>query len=91
MFCDRDGRQIDHFRDIFDAVIKEADVVHYFDGSIRIKHTPYSLRHTYATFRLRYTKNPNLMALALNMGTSVGMIEDYYSDAIPRDFIGKLV
>jgi hypothetical protein len=38
--------------------------------------TIYSLRHTYATFRLH--EGVNHYVLSRNMGTSVKMLEDYY-------------
>ena len=91
VFCDVNGRKLNSFREIFTSVIREADVEFYFDGHKKIKHSPYCLRHTYATFRLRYTNNPNLLALAKNMGTSVVMIEEYYADVVPQDFIEKLL
>jgi len=40
------------------------------------RHTIYSLRHTYATFRLG--ENVSVYALARNMGTIVRMIERSY-------------
>ena len=44
--------------------------------------TLYSLRHTYATMRINEVP---IYQLAVNMGTSVEMIEDYYSHAKVRD------
>ncbi|MBD1206892.1 MAG: site-specific integrase [Ignavibacteria bacterium] len=41
-------------------------------------HTMYSLRHTYATFYLKYRKNPDVFLLAMNMGTSVDQIRRHY-------------
>ncbi len=40
--------------------------------------TIYSLRHTYATFRLLYGK-VDVLKLGLNMGTSVEQIQDHYA------------
>ena len=40
------------------------------------KRTIYSLRHTYATFRLE--SGVDIYQLARNMGTSVAMIEQFY-------------
>jgi hypothetical protein len=45
--------------------------------------TIYSLRHTYATFRLLYAGIP-METLALNMGTSPKMIFDHYSHITAR-------
>ena len=44
--------------------------------------TIYSLRHTYATMRISEVP---IYQLAINMGTSVEMIEHYYSHAKVRD------
>ena len=49
------------------------------DGDYR---TIYSLRHTYATMRINQVP---IYQLAVNMGTSVKMIEDYYSHAKTKD------
>ena len=46
------------------------------------KRTLYSLRHTYATFRLQYGR-VSVFTLALNMGTSVEMIKRHYSHLTP--------
>jgi len=54
------------------------------------KHTIYTLRHTYITFRLIYSKNINIYHLAENCGTSVQMIQQYYSDARPDHFVDEL-
>jgi integrase len=43
-----------------------------------VKHTFYSLRHTYATFYLKHRRNPDVFLLAMNMGTSVQMIKQFY-------------
>jgi integrase len=43
--------------------------------------TLYSLRHTYATFRLE--EGVDIHTLAKQMGTSVGMIERHYSKLTP--------
>ena len=90
IWCEVNGRKINSFREIFTTVIQEADVEYHYDGSVKIKHSPYCLRHTYATFRLRYTDAP-LLALARNMGTSVGMIEQYYADVVPQHYVAKLL
>ena len=44
----------------------------------RSNKTIYSLRHTYATFRLLYGK-VDVFKLASNMGTSVGQINNHYA------------
>ena len=45
--------------------------------------TLYSLRHTYATFAL-LNDGMGIHALAVQMGTSIGMIERHYSHLTPR-------
>ncbi|KIN71442.1 Phage integrase family protein [Sulfitobacter guttiformis KCTC 32187] len=45
--------------------------------------TLYSLRHTYATFSL-LNDGMDIHALAVQMGTSIGMIERHYSHLTPR-------
>jgi len=45
--------------------------------------TLYSLRHTYATFAL-LNDGMDIHALAVQMGTSIGMIERHYSHLTPR-------
>ena len=45
--------------------------------------TLYSLRHTYATFAL-LNDGMDIHALAVQMGTSIGMIERHYSYLTPR-------
>jgi len=44
--------------------------------------TLYSLRHTYATFALK--DGIGIHELAVQMGTSVGMIEQHYSKITPE-------
>ncbi len=45
--------------------------------------TLYSLRHPYATFAL-LDDGMDIHALAIQMGTSIGMIERHYSHLTPR-------
>jgi integrase len=45
--------------------------------------TLYSFRHTYATFAL-LNDGMDIHALAVQMGTSIGMIERHYSHLTPR-------
>ena len=45
--------------------------------------TLYSMRHTYATFAL-LNDGMDIHALAIQMGTSIGMIERHYSHLTPR-------
>ncbi|MBS1165545.1 MAG: hypothetical protein H6R00_1570 [Proteobacteria bacterium] len=54
-------------------------------GQVR---SAYSFRHTYATRQLR--KGTDVYTLAINMRTSVRMIEMYYSDVVPEDLARQL-
>ena len=73
VFCHKDGTEIGSFRKSFASLIKSANVEKDGFGQTR---TIYSLRHTYATFRLH--EGVNHYALAKNMGTSVAMLEQFY-------------
>ena len=54
-------------------MLKAAGIEYDTNGD---RHTVYSLRHTYATFRLQ--NGTNVYWLKKNMGTSVAMIERHY-------------
>lgn len=73
VFCGRNGKPIGSFKKSFGRLIAEAGVE--FD-SFGQRRTIYSLRHTYATFRLQ--EGVNHYILAQNMGTSVAMLEQFY-------------
>ena len=78
---------INHFREGFDAVITEAGVAQDRFGG---KFVPYSCRHTYITFRLKYGKNLSIHSLAKNARTSVEMIQSNYDDTDALDFVDEL-
>lgn len=73
IFCHPDGSPIKSFKKSFRSLLKAAGVEKDSQGNVR---TLYSLRHTYATFRLH--SGVNHYTLAKNMGTSVTMLEQYY-------------
>jgi integrase len=73
VFCHKDGSEIGTFKKSFAALMKKAGVERDSQGNLR---SLYSLRHTYATFRLQ--NGVQVYTLAKNMGTSVAMIEQYY-------------
>ncbi len=73
IFSHPDGSPIKSFKKSFNSLIRSAGVE--FD-SFGDKRTVYSLRHTYATFRL--LEGTNHYVLAQNMGTSVSMLEKHY-------------
>ena len=100
VFCSPEGKQIGDFRQGFNTMLKLAsewiprtggepiDCEFDTDG---VKMTPYCCRHTYITFQLRFRKHPDVYAIAQNCGTSVSMIEKYYSDARSEDFVERLI
>ena len=73
VFCNRDGSPIGSFKKSFNSLLKSAGVEKDEDGNQR---TIYSLRHTYATFRLQ--EGVHQFILAKNMGTSTAMLERHY-------------
>ena len=73
VFCHPDGSAIGSFKKSFQSLIRAAAVEQDSHGQ---KRTIYSLRHTYATFRLH--EGVHQFTLARNMGTSVAMLEQYY-------------
>jgi len=73
VFSNRDGTPISSFKKSFTALLKSANLTNDSHGS---KRTIYSLRHTYATFRLQ--EGVHQFILARNMGTSVAMLEKHY-------------
>ena len=88
IFCHKDGSEIGSFKKSFAALIKSAKVENDNHGDSR---TIYSLRHTYATFRLQ--NDVNQYMLARNMGTSVAMLEQHYghtSNIASADELTKL-
>jgi len=85
VFCNRDGEPIGSFKKGFQNLISKAGVEYDSYGQRR---TIYSLRHTYATFRLR--EGTHHFLLAQNMGTSVKMLEEYYGHVRSRDVAEEL-
>ena len=79
LFCHPNGNRIGTYRGSFETLLKQIELRTDKNGNNR---TLYSIRHTYATFRINEVP---IYQLAVNMGTSVEMIEDYYSHAKVRD------
>jgi len=79
IFCHPDGKRIGTYRGSFETLLKDTKLRKDKNGNNR---TLYSIRHTYATMRINEVP---IYQLAVNMGTSVEMIEDYYSHAKVRD------
>jgi integrase len=86
VFCHPDGKSIHSFKKGFEALIRECGVEFDATGERRVI---YSLRHTYATFRLQ--EGVNHYALAQNMGTSVKMLEAYYGHTTNRSLATELM
>jgi site-specific recombinase XerD len=76
IFCNVDGKATGSYKKGYQAVLREYDLLEASDGSHRV---PYSLRHTYIT--LQRLNGVDVYWLAANCGTSVEMIEKFYSDA----------
>jgi len=69
------------FKRSFNELITACGISH--DEHEQGKITIYSLRHTYAHFRIVYGGVTDVYLLAQNMGTSVQMIEKYYGHLEP--------
>jgi len=64
------------FSKLFDTYLKEHNL--FIDSVTNQNRVMYSLRHTYATIALQID-NVEIHTLAIQMGTSVAMIEQHYS------------
>ena len=82
VFALPDGTETRNLRQTFNELLKKADLLE--DPRTGKNRTLYSLRHMYATLQLTYTKSINIHLLAVQMGTSVSMIEKHYSHLIAR-------
>ena len=78
VFVFPDGDAPHSLDDVFERLMVESNLLKDATGKNR---TLYSLRHTYATFRL--ADGIDIHTLAKQMGTSVGMIERHYSKLTP--------
>lgn len=74
VFSSKDGCPIENFGKTFKKILIESGLLRDHFGNER---TIYSLRHTYATFRLAYG-NVRIEDLAQNMGTSPSIIYLHY-------------
>jgi hypothetical protein len=87
IFFNPKGKVIQDFHEGFSSVIKEAGVV---PDKFGVKFVPYSCRHTYITFRLKYGKNLSIHSLAKNARTSVQMIQSKLDETETLDFVDEL-
>ncbi len=76
IFVLKDGSGPTSFQNLFEDYLNYCDLL--IDKSSGKKRVFYSLRHTYATQMLEVNKTP-IHTLAIQMGTSVTMIEKHYS------------
>lgn len=85
MFAFTDGTQPYQFNAAFTRLLTSADLLRDASGETR---TLYSLRHTYATQEL--AAGTDIHTLARQMGTSVLMLEKYYSKVNATLMAGEL-
>lgn len=85
VFSHPDGSPVGSFKKSFQSLLRAAGIEHDSYGQ---KRTIYSLRHTYATFRLH--EGVHQFILARNMGTSVAMLEQYYGHTSNVTSAGEL-
>ena len=78
--CHKDGMPIGTFKRSFNNVLSSSGVAAEREGMAR---TIYSLRHFYATMRLRQDVNP--FQLARQMGTSIEMLEKHYGQIVTSE------
>lgn len=87
LFIDHAGNQIqsESLRQCFRKFLTDHNLLYGVDGQQR---TLYSFRHFYATRAL--VRQTSIYALAQQMGTSVAMLEEFYSKFLPRDNAAQL-
>ena len=76
-----DGSKTQTLAQTFEILLKDAELL--VDRKTEQNRTLYSLRHTYATMAL-VQAGMSIHTLAVQMGTSVQMIEKHYSHLTPR-------
>ena len=85
VFVNLDGGRAQSYKKSLNSLLEATGLKADVFGRVR---TAYSFRHTYATNQLR--KGTDIYTLAINMRTSVKMIEMYYSDVVPDDVASRL-
>jgi integrase len=86
VFCNPDGSPLKDMSGMVGRLLTDAGLR---VNSVGKNRTAYSLRHTYATFNIRY-RGLNSDDLAKNMGTGVLMIDKHYSHVTPLDIADRL-
>ena len=76
----RSGKRTSSLGATFEECLKSADLL--MDKSEQGVRTLYPMRHTYATFQILYN-GVDYHTLAKNMGTSIAMLEKFYSHLTP--------
>ena len=87
VFGRADGTPTKTFEVGFKRLLEKADLRYGSDKTSA--RTVYSLRHSYATFRIQYDQT-DIYVLAKNMGTSVAMIEKHYGHIKTTDMARQL-
>ena len=82
-----DGKEPQSFQKLFESFLRQHNLL--IDPNTEQKRVFYSLRHTYATFKLTYDKTP-IYTLAEHMGTSVAMIEKHYGHLKVKEALPQL-
>ena len=85
VFCNENGNAILSFKKSYKHFLESVGLLKNANGDTR---TIYSLRHTYATFRLM--NGVDSYVLSKNLGTSVKMIELHYGHTTNRGFASEL-
>lgn len=76
VFCDAFGNPIATLNTQLNQLLKAADLTNDIAGK---KFSAYSFRHTYATWQLQKDNPIDIYTLAINMRTSIEMIQKHYS------------
>lgn len=87
VFRMKDGKEPQSFQKLFETFLRQHNLL--IDPNTEQKRVFYSLRHTYATFKLTYDKTP-VYTLAEHMGTSVSMIEKHYGHLKVKEALPQL-
>jgi len=74
-----DGSRTDNLHQSFEQLLRDTELMYGTTSTKR--RTLYSLRHFYATFQL--CRGRSIHQLAIQMGTSVAMLEQHYSKLTP--------
>lgn len=84
------GTHIASFKTAFRSLLKDCGFKY---ETVKDRHSLTSLRHTYATYRLRgiHGRKASMRALAKQMGTSQRMIEQHYGHDVVEDYKDELL